>query len=232
VKPNTLNLAALVPAATLWFFNAQPGSAQAPPSGLAGEIIQARQKNDALVRQFSWECRTDVLLDGVSKDLRIEQVNYGPGGQLQRTLVNDQGAPLPFGFLAARIAEEARAQVQQALVGLRGLLDQYTLPSSGKIVGFISQATISVPDANGLLQLTGSSVVVPGDLLSLWVNARTRQPWRMRIMTYYQGYEVTATATFNTLASGLNYMAYAQVNAPATGITVQVQNFDYINQNF
>jgi hypothetical protein len=30
----------------------------------------------------------------------------------------------------------------------------------------------------------------------------------------------------------MNYMAYAQVNAPATGITLQVQNFDYFNQNF
>jgi hypothetical protein len=206
--------------------------AQAPPTGLAAEIIQARRKNDALVRRYSWECRTDVLLDGVSKDLRIEQVNYGPGGQLQRTLLNDQSAPMPFGFFAARIAEEARTQVQQALVGLRGLLDQYTLPSSGKIAGFIGQGTISAPDANGMLQITGGSVVVPGDTLALWVDARTRQPRRMRIMTYYQGYQVTATATFNTLAAGLNYMAYAQVDAPATGITLQVQNFDYLNQNF
>jgi hypothetical protein len=232
MKPNTLKLTALVPAATLWFFNAQPGSAQAPPSALAGEILQARQKNDALARQYSWECRTDVLLDGVTKDLRIEAVNYGPGGQLQRTLLNDQRAPLPFGFFAARIAEEARAQVHQALVGLRGLLDQYTLPSSEKMASFISRAKISAPDANGLLQLTGSSVVVPGDLLSLWVDARTRQPRRMRIMTYYQGYEVTVTATFNTLASGLNYMAYAQVTAPATGITLLVQNYDYFKRNY
>lgn len=209
-----------------------PATGQAPPSGLAGEIIQARQKNDALVRQYSWECRTDVLLDGVSKDLRIEQVIYGPGGQLQRTLINDQSAPLPFGFFAARIAEEARAQVQQALVGLRGLLDQYTLPSSGKITSFISRGTISAPDANRVLQITGGSVVVPGDTLSLWVDARTRQPRRMRVMTYYQGYEVTATATFNTLATGLSYMAYAQLNAPATGITLQVQNFDYFNQDY
>jgi hypothetical protein len=172
-----------------------------------------------------------VLLDGVSKDLRIEQVNYGPGGQLQRTLVNDQSAPLPFGFFAARIAEQAREQVQQALVGLRGLLDQYWLPSSGRLVAFLSTGTISAPDANGMLQITGGSVVVPGDTLSLWVDAKTRQPQRMRIMTYFQGYQVTATATFKTLTTGLNYMAYAQMDASATGITVQVQNFDYMNQN-
>jgi len=211
---------------------ALPVAGQAPASGLAGEIIQARQKNDTLTRQYSWECRTDVLLDGVSRDLRIEQVNYGPGGQLQRTVINDQSAPLPFGFFAARIAEEARAQVQQALVGLRGLLDQYTLPSSGKIANFIRQGTISAPDANGVLQITGANVVVPGDTMSLWVDARTRQARRIRIMTYYQGYQVTATGTFNTLATGLNYLAYAQVDAPATGITLQLQNFDYINQNY
>ena len=165
VKPNTLNLAALVPAAMLWFFNGRPCFAQPPPSGLTGEIIQVRQKDDALMRQYSWACCTDVLLDGVSKDLRIEQVNYGPGGQLQRTLINDQSAPLPFGCFAARIAEGVRGQVQHGLVGLRGLLDQYTLPSSGKIVSFIGQATISAPDANGMRQLTRGNVgaqVPPG----------------------------------------------------------------------
>jgi hypothetical protein len=221
----------LILAALLTAGGVQPVNAQ-PAGGLAGGIIQVRQKNDALMRQYSWECRTDVLLDGVSKDLRLEQVNYGPGGHLQRTVLNDQSAPLPFGFFAARIAEDVRGQVAQALVGLCGLLDQYTLPSSVKIVNFISHGTISAPEANGVLQITGGSVVVPGDTLSLWVDARSRQPRRMRIMTYYQGYEVTATATFNTLASGLNYMAYAQVDAQATGITVQVQNYDYFNQNF
>ena len=204
----------------------------AQSSGLATEIIAVRQKNDTLMRQYSWECRTDVLLDGVSKDLRIEQVNYGFDGQLQRTLINDQSAPLPFGFFAARIVEREREQVQQSLIGLRGLLDQYSLPSSGRIVAFISTGTISAPDANGRLQITGGNVVVPGDTLSLWVDAKTKQLVRMRIMTYYQGIQVTATATFNTLATGLNYMAYAQVDAPATGISLQVQNFDYIDQNY
>jgi hypothetical protein len=205
---------------------------RAETTGLAGEIIQVRQTNDALMRQYSWECRTDVLVDGASKDLRIEQVNYGPTGQLQRMVLNDQSPASPIGFFAARIAMEVRAEVQQAISGLRGLLDQYTLPSSGRVVGFINQATISAPDANGALQLTGSSVVVPGDTLSLWVDARTRQPRRMRLMTFYQGYQVTATATFNTLATGLNHMAYAQVNAPAINLTLQVQNFDYIKQNY
>jgi hypothetical protein len=210
---------------------ATPARCQAPSAGLAGKIIQAREKNDNLVRRYLWECRTDVLVDGVNRDLRLEQIDYGPGGQLQRTLINDQSAPLPFGFFAARMAEAVRTQVQEALVGLRGMLDQYTLPSSGKVVTFIRQGTISAPDANGMLQVTGENVVVPGDTLSLWVDARTYQPRRMRIMTYYQGYEVLATATFKTQPPGLNHMAFATVDAPALGLRVQLQNYDYMKQN-
>src|SRR5262245_36124188 len=51
-------------AGILMLFGAQLCSAQAPPAGaapaeptgLAGDIVTARQKNDALVRQYSWEC--------------------------------------------------------------------------------------------------------------------------------------------------------------------------------
>ncbi len=44
----------------LFALAAVPAPAQAPPSGLAGLIVEARQKNNALTRKYSWECRTDV----------------------------------------------------------------------------------------------------------------------------------------------------------------------------
>jgi hypothetical protein len=53
----------------------------------------------------------------------------------------------------------------------------------------------------------------------------------MKAMTFYEGDEVNVSASYKTLASGLSYMAYATVTIPARNLTVQVQNFDYINQN-
>ena len=208
------------------------GLAQAPATGLAGAIITQRQKNDALMKQYSWNCRTEILVNGAVKDTRIELVNFGPTGQVQRSLLNDQQSPLPYGFWMRQLAMDIRQQVEQGLTGLRGLLDQYTLPGNGKILQFLGTATIQAPDANGLLQLSGGSVVQPGDTMSLWINAAAKQLNRLRIMTYYQGYEVTVTATYKTSRSGLNYMAFAQVDCPALNLSVQVQNFDYENQNF
>jgi hypothetical protein len=207
-------------------------SAQVPNSGLALSIVQARQANAKLLQQYSWNCRTEVLENGAVKDTRIDQNVYGPGGQVQRTLLNDAGAPLPHGFLRKRIAEKERKDAEKYLKEVQTLLDKYTLPTAGAVVNFLSSATIPPPGPGGELQITGGSVVVPGDTLSLWIYAPTRATRKVSIITFdSEGDQVTATATFKTLSSGLNYLQYATVDVPAKNLSVQIHNYDYINQN-
>jgi len=210
---------------------ALPASAQVANEGLANGIIAARQKNAALMKQFSWNCRTEVSENGSPKDTRIDTVTFGPDGQPQHTVLTDQSNPLPGGFFRKRIAEKERAQMEEFLKSLRTFLHQYTLPTAGAVINFISTAPIGAPGPDGNLQLTGAGVVVPGDTVSISVNAPTRQTRRMSIMTFFQGDEVTATITFKALASGLNYPAYIQLNVPDKNLTVLIQNYDYINQS-
>ena len=49
--------------------------------------------------------------------------------------------------------------------------------------------------------------------------------------TTFQGDPVNLTATFKTLPTGLNHVAYAEVTVPAKQLSVQVQNFDYNRNN-
>jgi len=208
--------------------------AQTPPpapSNVAIRVTEARQKNAALMRQYSWTSRTEVIDQGQVKDLRIDAVNYGPDGQLQRTVMNDQAAPLPFGFVRRRVAEFERQKVEEYLAGLRGLLEEYTLPTAGKVQDFMNKATASGPDASGLFEMTGRNVVSPGDTFSLWVDPRTRHAQKIQVATTFQGDPVNLTATFKTLSSGLNHVAYAEVIVPAKQISIQVQNFDYNRNN-
>jgi len=199
--------------------------------GLANGIIAARQKNATLMKQYSWNCRSEVSENGTPKDTRIDTVTWGPDGQPQHTLLNDQSNPLPRGFFRRRVVEKERADMETYLKGLRTFLHQYTLPTAGKVIDFISQTPIPPPGPGGVLQLSGSSVVVPGDTVSLSIYAPTKETRRMTIMTFYQGDEVTVTVTFKTLANGLNYAAYIQLNIPDKNLTLLIQNYDYINQN-
>ena len=208
----------------------QISQGQVPNEGLANQIIAARQRNAALMKQYSWNCRTELIDNGQVKDIRIDQVMYGPDGQLQRTLLNNDPSSHPRGFLRKRIAEKDQEKMEKYLKGLRGVLEQYTLPTGGKVIDFISKATIGAPDANGLLTITGNNVVKPGDTMTMTIYAPTRQPRTINVTTFFEQDEVTLSATCKTLANGLNYVGFADVGVPMKNLSVQVQNYDYFNQ--
>ena len=206
--------------------------AQVANEGLGNSIITALQKNAALMKQYSWTCRTEISEDGTTKDTRVDTVTLGPDGQPQHTLLTDQSNPLPRGFFRKRIAEKEREKMETFLKGMRAFLNQYTSPNAGKVIDFISTAQIPPPGPNGVLQLSGSSVVIPGDTVSLSLDAPTRLTLRMTAMTSFEGDQITLTAVFRTLKSGLNYAAYIQVNVYGDkNLSILIQNYDYVNQN-
>ena len=207
------------------------GSPAAPATGLAALIINAQQANSALMQHYSWSSRVELMANGAVQDIRIDVVTFGMGGQLQRTLINDQASPLPSGFIRRRIAENKRQEMEGYLDGLRGLLDQYAMPTPGQVATMVSQAQISAPDANGLLNLTGSNWLFAGDIYGLWFQAATRQIHRIQISTTYQGNIVQMTASYETLKSGLTHLQYAEVDVPAKGLRLMEHNFDYNSNN-
>lgn len=212
--------------------NASLTQAQVANEGLANSIIAARQKNGQLMQQYSWNCRIEVLDSGTVKDTRIDQCVYGADGTVQRTLLNDSPSPLPHGFLRKRIAEKERQDIGEYLKKVMALLDKYTLPSAGAVINFISSSPLPPPGPNGDLMFSGSSVVVPGDSMNLWVYAPTRASKKVTITTTdTDGNVISFTATFKTLANGLNYLQYATVDIPTKNLSIQVHNYDYLNQN-
>src|SRR5215472_9568484 len=89
------------------------GFAQAASEGLASRITAARKANAALMKQYSWTCRAEFLKEGKVLDTRIDSVTYGPDGQLQRTVLNDEKSPLPHGFVRKKIAEKEKADLEK-----------------------------------------------------------------------------------------------------------------------
>ncbi|MDX1374171.1 MAG: hypothetical protein R3357_01335 [Burkholderiales bacterium] len=231
---NTLTRIALALAAIVF---AQGALAQMGAHGTAYQAVkvaEARRENAALMHHYTWNTRTEIIVKGEVKDTRIEQVQYGAGGELQHNLLNDHPAdasapPLPIGFLIKKaVAAQEKQELEKFLHGMKTLLQQYTLPTTGKILDFLSSATPSGPDARGLFQLSGFNVVQPGDNLSLWVNPWTRHLQRAKVSTTFQGAAVELDAHFQTLhESGLNYVAFAEATVPAKQLSVKVQNYNY-----
>ncbi|MGZ3593468.1 MAG: hypothetical protein ACXWL9_07390, partial [Syntrophales bacterium] len=72
---------------------------------IAVQIANARKANAVLMRQYTWESRTETIEEGAVKDIRVETVRYGPDDQLQRTVLSDQPVGQPMGFLGQIIAD-------------------------------------------------------------------------------------------------------------------------------
>jgi len=205
----------------------QPMSTQAVALKTA-DIIQARQRNAALMKTYTWNERLELLLNNSVKDTRVELVTYLPDGQLQKTLLSDQKSPPPSGFFRKRIAEKEAGELKKYLEGLHKLLDQYTLPTGGAVFDFLSTAQINPPGPDGFVTVAGQNVVVPGDSLTIWINAATKQTSRVSVNTLFDNNQVQLTATFKTLPSGLTYNNYATVEVPAKQLELLVQNFDFV----
>ena len=207
-------------------------AAQPPNEGLANKIAQARKANSTLMHQYMWNTRTEVIMDGETKDTRIDQEMYGPDGQLQKTELNNESSGHPKGFLRKRIADKEKEKLEKYFTGLRGILDQYTLPTAGKMVDFLAGAKVQfvqAPDGSSLLMMQGTNVIQPGDNLSVWADPTTYAFRKIQITTTDQdGDPVNVNGTYKTIPPGLTFISMAEVDLPAKNITLQVHNYDYV----
>jgi hypothetical protein len=210
--------------------SAQDAANQGLRAGIAEKVTAARQANAAAMQQYTWDQRTEMLEDGTVKDTRVEMVNW-VNGQYQKSLVSNEGPSLPRFGIRKRIAEAKQKEIQEYMSGLKAQLEQYTMGTSPQLLAFFNKAQVSGPDASGLIALSGGSVVMPGDSMTLWVNATTHKAAKAFVATNYQSNPVTMNATFNTLSAGLSYMNFADIQIPAKQMEVQVSNFNYNRNN-
>jgi hypothetical protein len=209
---------------------AQDAANQALRAGIANKVTAARQANATAMQQYTWDQRTELLEGGTVKDTRVEMVNW-VNGAYQRSLVSNEGPSLPRFGVRKRIAEAKQKEMQQYMSGLKAQLEQYTMGTSPQLLAFFDKAAVSGPDATGLIALSGGSVVMPGDSMTVWVNAATKKSVKAFVATTYQGDAVTMNATMNTLPTGLDYVSFADIQIPGKQTEVQVSNFNYNRNN-
>ncbi len=111
------------------------------------------------------------------------------------------------------------------------LVGRWVRPDGGDLLKVREVGKDGKMKAGGLFEMTGRNVTVPGDTFSRWTDARTRHTRKIQVSNNYKGDAANVAATFQTLASGLTYMAYAEIAVPTMQLSVQAQNFNYTRPN-
>lgn len=199
-------------------------------SGIVIKILDARAASNELMHKHSWTSRTEVLKSREVLNIMIEKNQYDQQGHIKRTLLNEQGAKMPTTFLIRDIAESEKKNMEKLLYGLRDFLKKYNLPDMTQVKNFISAASWQVDESSKEFVFTGSNVAEDGDQLTWRVEDSNFSTTKIEVHAKFQGNAVIFTGTFTRLKSGLNYMAYAEAHIPAKKITLQLQNYDYIQE--
>ena len=199
-------------------------------SELVSQIISARKSSNELLPKYCWTSRTEVLKSKEIMNIMIEKNQLGPDGNLVQKVLNEQGAKMPRAFLIKEIAEAEKESMEKFLFGLRDFLKKYTLEGIDQVKRFIEAATWQVIDSTHEFMFTGKNVEDEGDQLTWWVEDSHYSTARIEVSTVFENDVVYFTGTFIRLKDGLNYMAYAAAYIPAKKITLQLHNYDYMQE--
>ncbi|MFO0962227.1 MAG: hypothetical protein U0625_04905 [Phycisphaerales bacterium] len=197
---------------------------------VGSKMVAARQANAALLKQYQWNCRTEIYMDNQLKDTRVEQLAYGVDGSLMRTELSNTTSHLPIGFLRRAIAQGQLQKIEHFMTGLRGLMQKYTEMTPPQIDAFMAKAavtSVTAPDGTALMKLSATNVLEPGDSVDLWVDTAKHQWHKIVIATTFEKEKATVTASYKTNKAGLDYMTMAQIEVPSQKATLMMHNYDF-----
>lgn len=203
------------------------GAAQAPVNQQFGEGMA---KNAAELRKYTFKQRTEVRLDGETKNVRLEQVRFDLDGNLQRTALTPPApSPQKQQGLRGKVAAKKRAATTDYVESLMRLSQRYLAPSKSNLEELKSKAEIwqGQGAAGSQVRIQAKDFVKIGDSFLWTLDATAMMPIRMEAQTELDGDPVKVTAEYRTLQNGLNYLARAIVTSARKDLEIKVENFDY-----
>jgi hypothetical protein len=193
------------------------------------KFSQVWKESEASRKNYSWKSRIEVTRDDKVVQVLIEEISVDPDEKQIRKVVSNHEAPLPSNFIIRQIAEDQKSKLVAFMNDLRNFLEKYALTDDNARHDFFSKATITTPDARGLLLVSGSDVLIKGDKLKWWIDTRHYTVSYATISTTYKGVNVDFSATYYLLP-GLNYMSQAQIRVPSKNISVSLKFYDFMKR--
>jgi hypothetical protein len=189
---------------------ALPLSAQSEQRKLA-EFAKAIRANQAALRGFSWESRTEIEIDGEPSGVVLAQVRFDAEGSLESTVISRTEADNVGGPIGKRKADKKREKMNQQIAGVKRLIASYIHMSRSTLEKALVNAR-ALPAGEEMTRIQTRGLLHTGDTLSVWVTNRPVELHKFEIFTSYKGEPVQAEAKFRRLSGGPAYPAHTTID--------------------
>jgi hypothetical protein len=194
----------------------------AQAAGGSGTMLLAMAANTKQVVHYQWKQRISVTRKGKPTQPVIDQVSFDPGGTMRRTTIS---APEPMGGIRGKIAAGVRQKVKDAME----LVGRYNKPQ--QMVASIQKAQIGQDGAANTVRVESKEVILPGDTMTILVNATTHLAKHIQIKTTFDGGPMTVEQDYSSVPGGPNMMKNMNVSIPKDDLIIDVESYDFTQQS-
>src|ERR1700678_1286132 len=147
-------------------------------------VQQSMAENKMKLQRYQWTETTQLTLKGDAKPPSQNICQYGPGGQVQKTLITPPPPPPSGGRLKQRVIANKTGEMQDYMGDVKVLLAQYVPPDSQKMQQAFAAGNASLNPANGLVNLIFKNYAQPGDQMTITFDPSTKKVISLNVQTY------------------------------------------------
>jgi hypothetical protein len=191
-------------------------------------VQQAMAENKQRLQQYQWTETTELNLKGDPKPPSQNLCQYGPDGQVQKTLIGVPPQP-SGGRLKQRVVAKKKAEMQDYMVDVKRLLGMYVPPDPQRMQQAFQAGKLSVNPSSGIVNLVFRDYAQPGDQMTLSFDPNTKKVISVSVNTYMGDAKdaVTLLIQMGGLPDGTSYVQQSVLSASAKQLVVTTSNSNY-----
>ncbi len=192
-------------------------------------VKQSVAENKQRLQQYQWTETTQLTLNGDAKPASQSLCQYGPDGQVQKTPLSPPPPPPSGGRLKQKVIANKKAEMQDYMGDVKGLLALYVPPDPQKMQQAFQAGKASLNPAGGMVNLIFKDYAQPGDQMTLSFDTAAKKIASLSVNTYMGQSKdaVTLQVQMASLPDGTNYVQQTVLNATAKKLVVTTTNSNY-----
>ena len=206
------------------------GAQSATEQGRVAALKQSLEQNKQALKQYEWQEKTVVLLNGEEKSTKQYMSRYGADGRVQKTPVEASPEKKERG-LRGRIVEKKKEELTDYMKRAVDLIKLYVPPVPEKIQSAAAAGNVSVTpvEPGRRVRLIFRNYEMPGDSLTIDVAPSNNRFLGANVSTYLDNPKdaVDLVVQFDSLPDGTTYPSTVNLTALAKHITIETTNYGY-----
>ena len=193
------------------------------------QVAAGMKSNQEALRDYAWQSRVSVEVDGEEKKVDLYQVRYNMSGELEKTRMGGEADEKKVrGPIRKQRAKKKEKNAHEFAEELGDQIEAYLSPES--VAKALSTAFARVDE--GLLRLHSQDILQKGDSVDFSLVQTTKQPMTLTVETTAGDSPVEFEVTFQKLDDGTNYAVQLVVNTQFEGkkLKIVTENFSHTKQ--